>query len=145
MPRRTLPVVEAAVDAVSPAAQAKNIELSVSADSEANLVYADPTRLQQVIWNLLTNAIKFTPKDGRVEVRLERINSNMRIKVSDNGLGDDLPAVALTAYASEADRARALAAGFQAHLSKPIELSALISTVAELARGRTTSQADSPD
>ena len=302
------PVVEAAVDAVRPAAQAKNIELSVGADSEAGLVHADPTRLQQVVWNLLTNAIKFTPRDGRVEVRLERMGSNVRIRVSDSGLGiapdflpyvfdrfrqadssttrhysglglglavvrhlveqhggvvsaesegenrgatftvelpvsalkmdasqseqlkqgerqnvrrgeathslegvrvlvvedqadarellsalfrqhgaevvsagsataalsalrrerpdvlvsdigmpgedgywlirearslfDDLPAVALTAYASEADRGRALAAGFHAHLSKPIEPSALISAVAELARGRTTSQAD---
>ena len=50
--------------------------------------------------------------------------------------GDSLPAVALTAYASEADRERALAAGFHAHISKPIEPAALISAVAEAARGR---------
>jgi PAS domain S-box-containing protein/CSLREA domain-containing protein len=86
-PVELVPVVEAAVDAVKPAAEAKNIELSVSIDPEANLVSADPTRLQQVVWNLLTNAIKFTPKEGRVEVRLERMGSNVRIKVIDNGLG----------------------------------------------------------
>ena len=305
------PVVEAAVDAIRPAAQAKNIELSIGAGPEAGFVYADPTRLQQVIWNLLTNAIKFTPKEGKVEVRLERANSNVCIRVSDNGvgiapdflphvfdrfrqadsstaryysglglglavvrhlveqhggsvsaesegvnrgstfiielpvsalkldadgvaqiktgerqhirrgditrslqgmrvlvvedqedarellsalfrlhgaevvsfgsavealsalrrerpdvlvsdigmpgedgywlikevrlLGDDLPAVALTAYASEADRERALAAGFQAHVSKPIDPAALISTVAEAAGGRVISHEDSKD
>ncbi|HEX7316484.1 MAG TPA: PAS domain-containing protein [Pyrinomonadaceae bacterium] len=310
-PVELVPVVEAAVDAVRPAAQAKNIELSVGADPEAGLVYADPTRLQQVIWNLLTNAIKFTPKEGKVEVRLERANSNVCIRVSDNGigiapdflphvfdrfrqadssttrhygglglglavvrhlveqhggrvsaesegenlgstftielpvsalkanadgsvqtrtgerqptrqreitrslegvrvlvvedredtrellsalfrqhgaevvtsgsavealsalrrerpdvlvsdigmpgedgywlikevraLGDDLPVVALTAYASEADRERALAAGFQAHVPKPIEPAALISAVAEAAKGGATSHTDSSD
>ncbi len=90
------PVVEAAVDAVRPAAQAKNIELTVGTDAEAGFVYADPTRLQQVVWNLLTNSIKFTPRDGAVEVRLERMGSNVRIRVSDNGLGiapDFLPYV----------------------------------------------------
>ncbi|MDQ3651128.1 MAG: PAS domain-containing protein [Acidobacteriota bacterium] len=82
-----VPVVEAVVDAVKPAADAKNIALSVGTDPELNLVSADPTRLQQVIWNLLSNAIKFTPKEGKVEVRLERMGSNVRINVIDNGLG----------------------------------------------------------
>jgi PAS domain S-box-containing protein len=95
-PVELFPVVEAAVDAVRPAARAKNIALSVGTDPEANLVSADPARLQQVVWNLLSNAIKFTPKDGKVEVRLERMGSNVRIKVKDNGLGisrDFLPHV----------------------------------------------------
>ncbi|HVF56518.1 MAG TPA: PAS domain-containing protein [Pyrinomonadaceae bacterium] len=89
-------VVEAAVDGVRPAAEAKNIELSVGINSEANLVSGDPARLQQVISNLLTNAIKFTPKEGRVEVRLERAGATVQIKVIDNGLGiepDFLPHV----------------------------------------------------
>jgi PAS domain S-box-containing protein len=86
-PIELVPVLEAAVDAIRPAAEAKNIKLSVGVNSEANLVSADPTRLQQVIWNLLTNAIKFTPKEGKVEVRLERVGANVQIKVIDNGLG----------------------------------------------------------
>jgi PAS domain S-box-containing protein len=86
-PVELVPVIEAAVDAVRPAAEAKNIKLSVGVNSAANLVSADATRLQQVIWNLLTNAIKFTPKEGKVEVRLDRKGSNVQIKVIDNGLG----------------------------------------------------------
>ena len=56
----------------------------------------DPSRLQQVVWNLLTNAVKFTPKKGRVQVRLERVNSHVEIVVSDTGVGiapDFLPYV----------------------------------------------------
>ena len=86
-PVELVPVVDAAVDAIKPAAAAKNIQLSINVDPEADMVSADPTRLQQIIWNLLTNAIKFTPKEGKVEVRLERLGSNVRIKVIDNGLG----------------------------------------------------------
>jgi signal transduction histidine kinase/CheY-like chemotaxis protein len=80
-------VVEAATDAVRPAAQAKNIRLQVLLDPQAGPVSGDPERLQQVIWNLLSNALKFTPKGGRVQVRLERINSHVEITVSDNGQG----------------------------------------------------------
>jgi signal transduction histidine kinase/ActR/RegA family two-component response regulator len=86
-PVELTPVVEAAVDAVRPAAEAKNITLSVCMASAENLVSADPARLQQVIWNLLTNAIKFTPTGGEVEVRLERAGPNVQVKVIDNGLG----------------------------------------------------------
>ncbi|PQV63330.1 PAS domain S-box-containing protein [Abditibacterium utsteinense] len=89
-------VIEAAVESVSPAAQAKGIRLQRVLDSGTSLVSGDPSRLQQVIWNLLTNAIKFTPKDGRVQIRLERINSHVEIVVTDNGIGisaDMLPHV----------------------------------------------------
>jgi PAS domain S-box-containing protein len=86
-PVELLPLVLAAVDAVSPAAEAKNIQLSVNAAPEANLVSADPSRLQQVFWNLLTNAIKFTPKGGKVEVGLERAGESVRVSVSDTGVG----------------------------------------------------------
>jgi PAS domain S-box-containing protein len=95
-PVELVPVVETAVDAVRPAAEAKNIELSVSINSEANLVSADPSRLRQVIWNLLTNAIKFTPQEGKVEVRLERVGAHVEIKIIDTGQGispDFLPHV----------------------------------------------------
>jgi signal transduction histidine kinase/DNA-binding response OmpR family regulator len=79
-------VIEAALDAIRPAADAKSIGLHVSVDSKAR-VSGDPNRLQQVAWNLLSNAIKFTPAGGSVAVRLERRSSNARITVTDNGEG----------------------------------------------------------
>ncbi|HVF29282.1 MAG TPA: ATP-binding protein, partial [Pyrinomonadaceae bacterium] len=80
-------VIEASIDAVLPAAEAKGIRLQRVLYSGANMVSGDPTRLQQVVWNLLSNAIKFTPKNGRVQVKLERVNSHVEITVSDDGQG----------------------------------------------------------
>jgi signal transduction histidine kinase/ActR/RegA family two-component response regulator len=80
------PVIEAAVEKVRPAAEAKGICLNALLDS-AERVSGDADRLQQVVWNLLSNAIKFAPKGGRVEVRLERVNSQVEITVADNGKG----------------------------------------------------------
>jgi PAS domain S-box-containing protein len=80
-------VVAAAVEAIRPAAEAKNIRLQALLDPQAGPVSGDPARLQQVVWNLLTNAAKFTPKGGRVQVRLERVNSHVEITVSDTGQG----------------------------------------------------------
>ena len=80
-------VVEAAVDALRPTAEAKAIRLQVLLDPLAGPVSGDTDRLQQVVWNLLSNAIKFTPKGGRVQVRLERINSHVEVTVSDSGNG----------------------------------------------------------
>jgi signal transduction histidine kinase len=82
-------VIKATVDALRPAADAKNIRLQMVLDSMAGPVSGDPERLQQVIWNLLSNSIKFTPKGGRVQIRLERINSHIEIIVSDSGEGID--------------------------------------------------------
>jgi PAS domain S-box-containing protein len=82
-------VVEAAIDVVSPAADAKGIRLQSIFDPKAGPVSGDPERLQQVMWNLLSNAVKFTPKDGRVQVRLARVNSSVEITVSDTGQGID--------------------------------------------------------
>jgi PAS domain S-box-containing protein len=80
-------VIEAAVDTLRPTADTRGVRLQTVLDSGPNLVYGDTGRLQQIIWNLLTNAIKFTPRNGRVQVTLERTNSNVEIKVVDTGRG----------------------------------------------------------
>jgi signal transduction histidine kinase/CheY-like chemotaxis protein len=89
-------VVEAALDAVRPAAEAKDIRLQRVLDPGTARIMGDADRLQQVVWNLMTNAIKFTPKGGRVQVNLQRVNSHIEIVVSDTGEGisaDMLPMV----------------------------------------------------
>ena len=80
-------VVEAALDTVRAAADAKRVHLTSALDPLAGPVAADPGRLQQVVWNLLSNAIKFTAKEGRVHVRLERVHSRVEISVEDTGIG----------------------------------------------------------
>jgi PAS domain S-box-containing protein len=80
-------IIEAAVDTAVPAAEAKGIRLQRVIDSSPATVSGDPGRLQQVVWNLVSNAIKFTSKGGRVLVRLERVNSHVEIVVSDTGKG----------------------------------------------------------
>jgi PAS domain S-box-containing protein len=90
------PIIHGALDAVRPAAEAKNVTLDVVLDSRAGPVHGDADRLQQVLWNLLANAVKFTPKRGRVQVRLARANSQVQITVSDTGQGiapDVLPRI----------------------------------------------------
>ncbi|MFP5261731.1 MAG: response regulator [Blastocatellia bacterium] len=88
-------IIEMAIDAVRPAAEAKSINIHTSLDSGGGLVRGDPNRLQQVVWNLLSNAVKFTPGGGDIHVRLEQ-GGPARIIVSDNGDGirpDFLPFV----------------------------------------------------
>ncbi len=80
-------VVEAAVETVRPTADAKELRLDVVVDPRAGPVSGDPARLQQVVWNLLTNAIKFSSRGGRVQVRVERVNSHIELVVSDHGEG----------------------------------------------------------
>ena len=64
--------IQAAIDTMRPAAEAKSIQLVLSIDPNVGMVSGDASRLQQVVWNLLSNAIKFTPQGGRVEIRLSR-------------------------------------------------------------------------
>jgi PAS domain S-box-containing protein len=80
-------IVAAAVDVVRPAAEAKGVELQVLLDPEAGAIRGDAGRLQQVLWNLLNNAVKFTPRAGTVTVTLRRESSAIRIEVSDTGKG----------------------------------------------------------
>ncbi|HEX5733236.1 MAG TPA: ATP-binding protein [Blastocatellia bacterium] len=86
-PVEPVAVINAAIDAIRPAADAKQVRIETVLDPWAGIVSGDPDRLQQVLWNLLSNAIKFTPKDGSVQIRLERVNSHIEITVSDTGQG----------------------------------------------------------
>jgi signal transduction histidine kinase/CheY-like chemotaxis protein len=88
--------VEAAINVVRPAADAKSIRIEAILDPRAGPISADAERLQQVLWNLLSNAVKFTPQGGRVQVRVARVESSVEIAVSDTGQGispDFLPYV----------------------------------------------------
>ncbi|MCP5157786.1 MAG: PAS domain-containing protein, partial [Ectothiorhodospiraceae bacterium] len=76
-----LTVIEAALETVRPGAEAKGVRVETVLDPAAGPVSGDPTRLQQVLWNLLNNAIKFTPKGGKVQVLLERVDSHVEITV----------------------------------------------------------------
>lgn len=91
-----LSVINSAIESVKPTAGTKQIRLTSVLDPLAGPVSGDPARLQQILWNLLTNALKFTPKNGRVHVVLERVNSHLEISVHDTGSGiapDFLPYV----------------------------------------------------
>jgi PAS domain S-box-containing protein len=80
-------VIQAAVDTVKQTAEARDIRINTLLDSTIGLVRGDPNRLQQALWNLLTNAVKFTPAGGRIQVVLERVNSHVEISVEDTGIG----------------------------------------------------------
>ena len=80
-------VVEAALDAVRPAVAAKAIRLETALDPRAGPIMGAPDRLQQVIWNLLSNALKFTPTGGRIQVHLRRSDPQVELIVSDTGEG----------------------------------------------------------
>ena len=80
-------IVRDAVSAVLPGAENRSLRIESVLDPRAGPVSGDPDRLRQIVWNLLSNATKFTPKGGKIQVRLERINSHVELIVSDTGIG----------------------------------------------------------
>ena len=80
-------VINAAIDSVQLAIDSKDLKLEVTLNPSARHTLGDASRLQQVVWNLLANAIKFTPSGGRIEVKVERAGRSLQIRVSDTGQG----------------------------------------------------------
>jgi signal transduction histidine kinase/CheY-like chemotaxis protein len=80
-------VIEAAFEAVRPAAEAKDLTIGRHVAVVSEPVYGDPRRLQQVVWNVLSNAVKFTPKGGRIDIALDRADAHAEIRVTDTGEG----------------------------------------------------------
>jgi two-component system, chemotaxis family, CheB/CheR fusion protein len=81
------PIIEAAADTVRLAAEAKGVALNLNLEPAAGVVSGDASRLQQIVWNLLTNAVKYTPKKGRVEVHLKPEDTSVVIMITDTGEG----------------------------------------------------------
>ncbi|MGH7403204.1 MAG: PAS domain S-box protein [Candidatus Rokuibacteriota bacterium] len=127
--------VEGAIGAVRGAAEARGVRLESQIDMSAGPVRGDPTRLQQIVWNLVSNAIKFTPRGGRVDVALARRGAAAEISVRDTGEGisaEELPHIF--------DRSGVAHAGTQSHGGLGLGLS-IVRHLVELHRG--TVRADS--
>ena len=95
-PVMVTPIVHATLAALQPAAEGKGVVVTSALDDTAGPVRGDPARLQQIVWNLMSNAIKFTPSGGRVDVRVSRLASAVEIRVRDTGRGitaEQLPQV----------------------------------------------------
>jgi signal transduction histidine kinase/DNA-binding response OmpR family regulator len=95
-PTPLIPIIEEALNIVRPAAEAKGITLESVYNADIESITCDSQRLQQMIWNLLTNAVKFTPPEGKIEIRLEQTDETVKIIVTDTGQGiseDFLPFV----------------------------------------------------
>ena len=80
-------ITESVINSLRPAIDAKQLQLETTIDPAAGPILGDPARLQQIVTNLLSNAIKFTPNGGRIDVRLQRRDSHVRLEVRDTGVG----------------------------------------------------------
>jgi PAS domain S-box-containing protein len=80
-------ILSATIESVRPSIEAKKLRLRTTLDARGGRIRGDANRLQQVFWNLLTNAVKFTPANGRIDVILERVNSHVEVCVEDSGIG----------------------------------------------------------
>jgi signal transduction histidine kinase len=133
-------VVEAAVDAVTPAALAKSVTLEQRLDPSAAPAWADAHRLQQVVWNLLSNAVKFTPAGGRVTVTVDREDPHVVVRVADTGQG-----IAAEFLPYIFDRFRqADSTTTRAHGGLGLGL-AIVHHLVTLHRGTVTAASDGPD
>ncbi|MDJ0691123.1 MAG: hybrid sensor histidine kinase/response regulator [Xenococcaceae cyanobacterium MO_188.B32] len=138
-PENLIDIIIASLDTVRPAAEAKKIQIKTQLESQIIEVKVDAERIQQVFWNLLINAVKFTPMNGSVTISTETRENTVLVRVTDTGQGiadDVLPmySIALTAYAREEDKQQALEAGFDLHLPKPLEPFQLIESISGLIR-----------
>jgi len=86
-PVAPIEIIQAAIDTVRLAADAGQVRIEAVLDPDAGPIAGDQARLQQIVWNLLANAVKFTPRAGKVQVRLERLDSQVLITVADTGVG----------------------------------------------------------
>jgi PAS domain S-box-containing protein len=84
-----LRLLEATIATVRPSADAKQITIATGFSPQLGTIVADATRLQQVLWNLMTNAVKFTPRGGQVKISARRTSSHVQVSVTDNGEGID--------------------------------------------------------
>jgi len=95
-PMCLVPVINAAIETLYPAINAKGIHLETAFDLDADVISGDPGRVRQIMWNLLSNAVKFTPRQGKIRIALRRDDSHAAIAVTDSGHGipaDFLPYV----------------------------------------------------
>jgi len=95
-PVELMPIIKRAIASIRAAAEAKTLQIETQLDTSVGFILGDASRLQQIVWNLLSNAVKFTPKGGQIQVRLEQIEDQAQIQVSDTGIGingDFLPFV----------------------------------------------------
>jgi CheY-like chemotaxis protein len=120
-------VLDAAHETAKLTADAKRVRLSFDHGNAEALVLGDAGRLQQVIWNLLANAIKFTPSGGPDEDGYALLR---RIRALGSAKNAALPAVAVTAYTATEERARALSAGFRSYVTKPFDVAELCAMIA---------------
>jgi PAS domain S-box-containing protein len=103
------PIIEEAIDSIRPTAKTKSLKLTRDLDTALGPIQIDPPRFHQIVWNLLTNAVKFTPKKGHIHVSLRRINSNALLQISDSGEGinpDFIPYIFERFRQADASRSR---------------------------------------